>query len=84
MNVKCPRCENEFEIDELVYGNDVKCQKCGLFIGTEYDEDYDEEYGESYYEWSNDTPADCCKDCKNLNLQSCIGVCKVDICADRP
>lgn len=82
MDAKCPRCENEFEIDELVYGDDVKCQKCWLLIRTEYDEDeHEDEHGESYYEcygWSDDTPADCCKDCENLNLQSCVGICKVD------
>lgn len=80
MDVKCPRCENEFEIDELVYGDDVKCEECGLFIKACHDDGYeyfDGEYMQYCYIF-NDIPAACCKTCENLNIQSCIGICKMD------
>lgn len=78
MDVECPRCENEFEIEGFIFGDDAKCQKCGLFIETEGDGYLADEDGEIYYEVSNDTPADRCKACENLNLESCVGICKVD------
>jgi hypothetical protein len=77
MEVKCPRCKDEFGIDDLVYGDDVKCQKCGLLIDTESDDFWNGE-DEFYSEWSNDTPAACCEACENLNLESCVGICRVD------
>lgn len=74
MDVKCPRCENEFEHEEMAFGFSVECVECGLLIATEMEEDYDW----NHFEWSNDTPADCCKACENLNLKFCIGICNVD------
>lgn len=79
MEVNCPRCENEFQLDNL--GDDVvKCQKCGLLIEACHDDSYEYFDGEcmQYCYVFNDIPASCCKACENLNLESCVRICKVD------
>lgn len=78
MEVKCPRCDNGFQLDGL--DDDViKCQECGLFIEACHDDSYEYFDGEAMqlcYVF-NDIPANCCKACENLNLESCVGICKV-------
>lgn len=36
MDVKCPRCRDEFKADDI--DNDAKCRRCGLFIKAYHDD----------------------------------------------
>jgi hypothetical protein len=85
MDIECPRCDNKFQADEVAFGDNAKCQKCGLLIETCHDDSYEYFDGETMqlcYVF-NDIPADCCKACENLNLESCVGICRMDSESDQ-
>ena len=45
MNIKCPHCESEYEIDESIYGRFVRCEVCGtkFVAGTSVAKEHEEE-----------------------------------------